>query len=397
MRAFGSVRELHVTSKDAEALNRAVGATRFAQNALLEEVKKRLNEGTKQSWSSISLHTLWREIRSEVAPWYSECSKEAFQFGAARLSFALANFHQTKTGRRAKKAKFPTFRKRGTNDSVQFTGATLRISGNRVMLPRIGEIGLKEPFLVPPTQRITSITVRRRAGRWFATFHVREDDWEASQKTEIRDTVGVDLGIGERVATLSNGEIITNPRLYRTCEARLRLANKAVSRKHRGSQNRKKAVARLGKLHYLIACQRADFTHKFTTELVKNHDEIVLEDLAVAGMGRALYLGKSVHDAAISEIRRQITYKCEWYGKTLTMVSRWFPSSKMCSDCGELNKTLSLSDRSWTCATCHTTHDRDLNAAINLAASSAVSACRPGSSGHSVTKLLVGQESEVTP
>ena len=389
MRCAGAVRELDPNDTQATGLRRAVGAVRFAQNALLADVKASQDAGEKPSWTSYSLHARWREIRDEVAPWHKEVSKEAYQFGAERLAMALGNWDASRKGNRGgRKVGFPGYRSKGRNDSVKFTAtpstARLRCDGVHVKLPKIGDVRMKERLVLKPGQRITSVTVRERAGRWFASFRIREDAWEAPSKSDGIGAIGVDLGIGDRLATMSDGSILANPRHFREDAARLRRAQKSVSRKQKGSKNRAKANRRVQKIHMDIANRRKDTLHKFTTGLVKNHDRIGIEDLAVAGMGRALKLGKSVMDTAPAEIRRQLAYKSEWYGKTLVVADRWFPSSKMCAACGVVKPTLALNERSWTCA-CGAKHDRDLNAAINLrnlAASSAVSACGEGSAGH---------------
>lgn len=386
MRSFGVVRRIAPTDEQQAQLGRSLGACRFAQNALLAMVKRSLETGTQMSWTSISLHTTWRQIRDEQAPWYAQVSKECFQYGAERASLALANWNASKNGKRVgRKVGFPRFRKRGSNDSVKFTTAILRECGTRVHLPRIGEVALVEGFQLADGQRVTSVTVRCMAGRWFATFTVREDTWAEPVK-RAGSTIGVDFGVGGRFATLSDGQVIDNPRYFRASEKRLARAHNALSRKQKGSANRAKARLRVARAHYRTACQRKDFVHKFTTELSKTHARIVVEDLNLAGMSNkaGFKLGKSVHDAALSEARRQLEYKASWYGSELIVANRWFPSSKTCHVCNAINTGLKLSERSWECV-CGVLHDRDLNAAMNLellAGSSPVSACgddvRPG-------------------
>lgn len=343
------------------------------------EVKQSLETGVQMSWTSIGLHTTWRQIRDEHAPWFREVSKECFQYGAERASLALTNWNASRKGKRAgRKVGFPRFRKRGTNDSVKFTAAKLRACGTRIHLPRVGDVALVEGFQLGDDQRITSVTVRCVAGRWFCTLLVREDTWVEPGKRE-GSTVGVDFGIGGRFATLSDGTIIENPRFFRTSEKRLSRAQKALSRKQKGSANRSRARLRMARVHYRTACQRQDFVHKFTTDLSKTHARIVVEDLNLVGMSNkaGFQLGKSVHDAALSESRRQLQYKSSWYGAELIVADRWFPSSKTCSVCKAINPDLKLADRTWECS-CGAVHDRDLNAAINLsslAGSSPVSVC----------------------
>ena len=372
---YAAVRELAPTSGQAADLLRAVGSVRFAQNWALGFVKFQMENHAKQSWSSISLHTAWRENRSDVAPWFGECSKENFQYGCERASIALGNWSDSRKGKRGgRKVGFPRFRKRGCNDSAAYTDAVLRPGGSLVHIPRIGEVALKEPFSLPDGARVPTITVRTRAGRWFVTFKVREDDWTEPAKKPIESVIGIDAGVGDRFAAMSDDTAIVNPRFFRNSEKKLKRAAKALRRKVKGSNRRKKALDRVAVIQYRTACKRADFIHKFTTDLVKSHDEIVIEDLELHGMKSALKLGKSVSDVAWSETRRQLEYKCLWYGTTLTVVSRWFASSKTCSACGYVNHDLKLSDREWICPACGVKHDRDSNAAYNLAASSVVSA-----------------------
>jgi putative transposase len=192
-------------------------------------------------------------------------------------------------------------------------------------------------------------------------------------------SIGVDFGVGDRFATMSDGTVIENPRFFRSAAKRLARAQKALTRKEKGSRNRNKARAKVARIHYRTACRRQDFVHKFTTGLSKTHARIVVEDLILVGMASrtGFKLGKSVYDVALSEARGQLKYKSSWYGTELIVADRWFPSSKTCSVCKAVNCDLKLSDRSWECS-CGVTHDRDLNAARNLeslAGSSPVAAC----------------------
>ena len=361
MRSFGVVRRLAPAAEQEAQLGRSLGACRFAQNAVLAEVRESLEAGTKMSWTSISLHTTWRQIRDQKAPWYPEVSKERFQYGAERASLALTNWNASRKGKRAgRKVGFPRFRKRGINDSVKFTTAKLRDCGTRIHLPRIGEVALVEAFQLHAGQRITSVTVRCTARRWFCTLLVREDSWTEPAK-RYGSVIGVDFGIGDRFDTLSDGTIIDNPRFFRAGAKCLANAQKAMSRRVKGSANRRKARLRVTRVHYRLAWQRQDFLHKFTTQLSKTHAQIVVEDLNLAGMSSkaGFKLGKSVHDAALSESRRQLQYKSSWYGSELIVADRWFPSSKTCSECKLISPDLKLSDRIWKCL-CGQIHDRDL-------------------------------------
>lgn len=379
-RYYAAVRELDPTPEQAERLRSAVGAVRKAQNWAIGFVKEQMEKGNKQSWTQFSLQNGWYENRDEVAPWHKENSKETYQYGCERAAAGLRNWSDSKRGKRkGKKVGFPKFRKRGHNDSVGFQSAFMRNCGGVVKIPRIGDVRMKEGLELADGTEITRVIVRERAGRWFASFRIKEDAWVAPGKAEIRKVVGVDAGIGDVFATLSINDCheVENPRFYRNAEKKIARASRSVSRKQKGSKNRKKAVGRLARVHYRVASQRLDFIHKFTTNIVKSQDEIVIEDLSLTGMASrgGFRLGKSVTDVGWAEVRRQFEYKCEWYGKTLTVVSRWFPSSKMCNVCKSINKDLKLSDLVWACPTCGAVLNRNPNGALNLADGSSVAAC----------------------
>jgi len=182
---------------------------------------------------------------------------------------------------------------------------------------------------------------------------------------ESKRAVGIDLGV-RTFATLSDGTRVANPRFHRASQQALKRAHRALSRKQRGSRNRERQRVRVARLHRRVACRRNDFLHKLTTELVRKYDVLCLEDLNVLGLARAK-LSRSVQDAAFAEFRRQVTYKAGWAGKRMVLVNRFYASSRICSTCGGTNTQLRPSERSWRCS-CGASHDRDLNAALNLVA-----------------------------
>jgi putative transposase len=191
-------------------------------------------------------------------------------------------------------------------------------------------------------------------------------------------TVGIDAGITS-LLTLSTGEKITNPRHERADRARLALAQRRLSRKAKGSANRAKARVRVARVHTRIADRRRDFLHKVTTRLVRENQTVVIEDLNVAGMLRNHSLARAISGAAWGDLRAMLEYKCDWYGRELVVIDRWYPSSKTCSVCGHGTAALPLNVREWHCPSCGTRHDRDINAARNISAAGlAVSACGGG-------------------
>lgn len=190
--------------------------------------------------------------------------------------------------------------------------------------------------------------------------------------------VGVDVGITSLV-TFSTGEKIANPRHERRDRERLAKARRNLARKQKESANRAKARIKVARIHARIADRRKDFLHKLTTRLVRENQVVVIEDLSVRNMVRNHKLARAISDASWSELRRQLEYKADWYGRTVIAIDRFCPSSKTCSACGDIAASMPLYVREWVCASCGTPHDRDVNAAIViLAAGLAVAACGDG-------------------
>jgi putative transposase len=211
------------------------------------------------------------------------------------------------------------------------------------------------------------------AGRWFVSLLV--DDHTVKPLPQVDKAVGIDAGITSLITT-SDGEKIANPKHFKRLRYKLRQAQKALSRKVKGSNNREKALAQVARIHANIADARTDFLHKLTTRLVRENQTIAVEDLAVKNMLKNRKLSAAIADASWGELVRQLEYKCQWYGRTLVHIDRWFPSSKRCGHCGHVVDKLPLDIREWDCPECRTHHDRDINAAQNiLAAGLAVIVC----------------------
>jgi len=190
--------------------------------------------------------------------------------------------------------------------------------------------------------------------------------------------VGVDAGITSLV-TLSTGEKVANPRYEKRDRVRLARAQRRLARTAVGSANRDKARLKVARVHARITDRRRDFLHKLTTRLVRDNQAVVIEDLSVRNMVRNHHLARAISDAAWRQLRAMLEYKCDWYGRDLVVVDRWYPSSKTCSGCGGMAACLPLEVREWDCVHCGTRHDRDVNAAVNIrAAGLAVLACGAG-------------------
>nr|WP_239543075.1 transposase [Micromonospora terminaliae] len=179
--------------------------------------------------------------------------------------------------------------------------------------------------------------------------------------------IGIDLGVKDFAVT-SDGQRIANPRHLDRRARNLARYQRRMARCQRGSANRRKAKAKVARAHRKVRNARVDFLHRTSTNLVRAADTIVIEDLAVKNMLRNRSLAKAISDCGWGEFRRQLEYKAERAGRTLVVIDRWYPSSKTCSACGHLLAVLSLSTRHWTCPTCRTRHDRDVNAAKNILA-----------------------------
>ena len=201
------------------------------------------------------------------------------------------------------------------------------------------------------------------------------EDHTVKHLPKVDNAVGIDAGITSLIAT-SDGEKIANPKHFKRLRYKLRQAQKALSRKVKGSNNTEKARREVARIHAKIADTRTDFQHKLTTRLVRENQTIAVEDLAVMNMMKHPKLSAAIADASWSELVRQLEYKCLWYGRTLVKIDRWFPSSKRCGHCGHVVDKLPLDVREWDCPECGTHHDRDINAAQNiLAAGLAVIVC----------------------
>jgi putative transposase len=223
---------------------------------------------------------------------------------------------------------------------------------------------LKERGYIPSSGvKMLSATVSEQAGHWYVSLLVEQ---EQDLPENTGPVVGVDLGL-KRLATLSDGHVEENPRHLKRRLQKIKRLQRAVSRKVKGSQNRKQAARRLGTQYRHVANQRANTVHQFTSRLAKTKSVVVLEDLNVAGMLKNHALAQAISDVGWGAFRRQLTYKATWYGCRVVVASRWEPSSKTCSSCAWVDANLTLADRLFHCEACGLVLDRDVNAAINLA------------------------------
>lgn len=277
----------------------------------------------------------------------------------------------------AKRARYPRFKSRRSRQSAHYSRAGFSLRDGKLRLAKTDALlrfVWSWPDVDVATLNPTMVVVSREPdGRWYVTFAVES---EALQPLEsVGQAVGVDLGVKDFAVT-SDGERIPNPRHLERKARNLARYQRRMARCQRGSANRAKAKAKVARAHRKVRNTRQDFLHRASTRLVRENDTIVIENLAVKNMVRNRCLARAISDCGWGEFRRQLEYKCEWYGRQLIAIDRWYPSSKTCSACGHLLASLSLSTRHWTCPSCGTRHDRDVNAAKNiLAAGQAVTAC----------------------
>jgi putative transposase len=309
--------------------------------------------------------TIWK--KEEELSFLNEVSCVPLQQGLRHLQKAFGNFW-------AGRAKYPTFKKKRNGGSAEFTKSAFKFRDGQVFIAKSAEpLPIVWSRNLPEGAEPSTITVKLSpAGRWTVSLLV---DVEIEPLPKSPNQVGIDLGITSLVA-LSTGEKVANPKGFKAKRRKLRKAQKALSRKVKGSNNRHKARLKVAKVHAEISDARQDFLHKLTTRLVRENQTIAVEDLAVKNMVKNRKLSKAISDASWGELVRQLEYKCDWYGRNFVKIDRWFPSSKRCGHCGHVIEKLPLNIREWACPECGTMHDRDVNAAKNiLAAGLAVSVC----------------------
>ena len=263
---------------------------------------------------------------------------------------------------RSKKIGRPKFKKRGYKDSYRLPNQKFSLDqqSKRIRLEKIGRVKISLDRVIPDNAKFLSVTIsKNRANELYASILVEED---IKPKPTTGRSVGIDLGFID-LLSCSTGHVIENPRWFRKTQAKLARNQRHLSRKVKGSKRYERQRLRVAKIHQKVSRQRSWYHHQISSWLVSNFDTICMEDLNIAGMKKLF--GKSVSDAGLSSLVNQITYKSNWYGKTFHKVDRFFASSKTCSCCG-VKSSFGLDVREWSCTSCGTNHDRDLNASINI-------------------------------
>ncbi|MBP0593911.1 transposase [Paraburkholderia sp. LEh10] len=354
------------TPEQEVILARTFGCARFAYNYMLRQRTDAWFERQERMGYHETSAALTALKKTEQHAWLNEVSSVPVQQALRHLQTAFANFF-------AKRAKYPTFRRKDSTQSAEYTTSAFRWDGSQLRLAKMdAPLAIRWSRTIPKGAKVTTITVSKdMAGRYHVSMLC---DDVVTPRPNATGKIGIDLGL-THFAILSTGEKIAASNALRKNEAKLAKLQRRLAKKQKGSANRRKAKLKVARMHARIVDSRRDFLHKLSTRLINENQVIAVESLSVRNMKRNRCVAKSISNASWSAFVTQLEYKAQWYGRSLIGIDRWYPSSRRCSDCGHTVASMPLSVRTWTCPECQAIHDRDINAARNiLAAGLAVSA-----------------------
>ena len=355
---------IYPTDQQNGLISRLFGCCRVVFNDALAYCQDQYRAGSKKPSSGELSKRLTELKKTEEKIWLGEVSSIPLQQSLRDLEQAYSNFFKScKVQRKGKKVKPPKFKKRKSKQSAKFTdnGFKLYPNSDYIYLAKIGDIKVIWSRELPAAP--SSITlIKDSADRYFVSFVV---EFNPQQLPKNGRSVGIDLGITD-FATLSNGEKVKSPKPLKKQLKRLRRLQQNLSRKQKDSRRREVARKKLAKLHAKISDTRNDFLHKLSTKIIRENQTIVLEDLNVSGMVKNRKLARAISDLGWRSFRTMLEAKSLMYGRDFRVIDRWTPTSQTCSCCGFRGGKKELNIREWICLNCGTSHDRDVNAAVNI-------------------------------
>ena len=352
---------IYPNKKQQELIQKTFGCTRFVYNYYLNK-RKEMYENDKTTFTynmcSKDLTSLKKKLE-----WLKEPDKDSLQKSLKDLDIAYQKFFNGAgyPKFKSKKNRYKSYRTSYTKTSA---GGNIMFIDKHIKLPKLGLVKVRDKQI--PQGRILNATISQEPnGHYYCSLCCTDVEFEQLPKTN--KNVGIDLGICD-FAILSDGIKIENPQFYEQSEKKLARLQRELSRKTIGSARWEKARLKVAKLQKHIANQRNDFLQKLTTIIVNNYDVIAIEDLNVKEMKETdlKIRNKRVGDVSWSDFRRMLTYKSQWYGKELSVIDRYYPSSQICHVCGHRDGKKSEDIRNWICPHCHSELDRDINASINI-------------------------------
>ena len=342
------------TKEQEVLLNQHFGHSRWVYNHFLNERKEQYQADKKSDNYYKQAATLTKLKKEEDTKWLKEVNSQTLQFALRSLDTAFLNFFRGN-------AQFPKFKSRKHKNTFTIPQFGT-LDGNKISIPKFKD-GIKIKAHREVKGKIGKMSITKTpTGKYYVSIFTEQ---ESEELPKANKQVGIDLGLKDFVIT-SDDKKFKNNRYTKKYAKQLKKAQQHLSRKQKGSNGFEKQKLKVAKIHEKIASCRLDTLHKVSKELIESYDLISVEDLNVKGMIKNHKLSKHIADASWGNFVTLLQYKCDWYGKELVKVNRFYPSSKSCGDCGWINQDLKLSDREWTCKSCGVVHDRDVNASRNI-------------------------------